>query len=531
MSAKMILLNNYYFYRQIWIMKKVLLLLLSTIFLIQCKNKQEEVTKEANLGEIEFVVSGSEDAVKDFHEGLLLLHSFEFDDAAEKFVKAQEKDPNCVMAYWGEAMSYNHPLWRERYTEDGLAALEKMGTTKEERIAKAPTEMEREFLEAVEILYEEGDKKDLDVAYKEKMESLHKKYPKHHEVSAFYALSLLGASDGRTKDDGYEIGAKIAQSIIDENPNHPGALHYLIHSYDDPDHATMALEAAHSYSKVAPDAAHALHMPSHIFVALGMWDEVINSNIASYEASLTRMKAKDLDNDAIGYHSFKWLMYGYLQKGEFEKAKEMVNLMKTYSDGKPSSKARAHLIMMKGAYLTETNDWEDPIADIEVDLEKLNLLVKGVEVYTHGIAGYYDSNPEGIITAIDKLKEMIDEAEKKMVIGEAKMCSGISRYQQPPSKNEVNSLKVMRFELAAAKALHEKDDIAAEELMKTATELEETTTYMYGPPNIVKPSFEMYGEWLLEQGRKEEAAVQFEKVLKRAPKRLIAEKGLGVANA
>ena len=147
------------------------------------------------------------------------------------------------------------------------------------------------------------------------------KYPEHHEVAAFYALSLLGSSKSRKDDDNYEVGAKIAQSIISENPHHPGALHYLIHSYDDPDHATLALDAANRYSKVAPDAEHALHMPSHIFVALGMWDEVINSNIASYEASVVRMKKKELDNDARGYHAMK-LMSLLLPKKEILKKPE-----------------------------------------------------------------------------------------------------------------------------------------------------------------------------------------------------------------
>ncbi|MEM9549042.1 MAG: hypothetical protein AAGA77_23850 [Bacteroidota bacterium] len=509
----------------------VLLLFATIIFCIQCKEKPAEPTDDMSLGDVTIEITGTDEAREYFQEGLLLLHSFEFDDAAEKFVAAQKADPKCVMAYWGEAMSYNHPLWRERYTDDGVAALEKLAETKEERLTKKMSALEKDFLEAVELLYQEGDKKELDVFYRNKMEEMHKKYPGHHEVSAFYALSLLGASEGRTKDDGYEIGARIAQGIINENPNHPGALHYLIHSYDDPDHASLALDAAHSYAQVAPDAAHALHMPSHIFVALGMWDEVIQSNIASYEASLTRMKAKDLDNDAIGYHSFKWLMYGYLQKGEFEKAKEMVYTMKEYSDGKPSSKARAHLIMMKGAYLTESGDWQDPMSEWEVDLEKLNLLVQGVEEYTHGMAAYRDKEEDKVASYIAKLEEMRSEAEKKMVVGAAKMCSGVSRYMQPPSKNEVNSIHVLELELKAVLALLNNDAPMAEQWMQEATHLEETTTYMYGPPNIVKPSFELYGEWLLEQGRNEEAVQQFEKALTRAPKRLLATRGKDDANA
>ena len=509
--------------------------ILSIAFLfIQCGNKQTTTpvtTEGANLGEIEFEVTGSEESTPYFHDGLLLLHSFEFEDAAEKFVEAQQIDSNFVMAYWGEAMSYNHPLWSERYTEEGVAALMKLADTPEERLVKAKTPLEKDLLQAVEILYAEGNKKEQDIDYKNHMENLHQKYPEHHEVAAFYALSLLGSSKSRKEDDHYERGAKIVQGIIAENPQHPGALHYLIHSYDDPGHASLALDAANRYSKVAPDAGHALHMPSHIFVALGMWNEVIKSNIASYDASVVRMKEKELDSDARGYHAFKWLMYGYLQKGNYEKAREMVYDMKKYCDEKPSSKARAHYIMMKADYLTESGNWTDSIANVNADLDELNLLVKGVQVYTQGMSGYQNGNISDLNIAINELDSMKSKAESQMVIGAPKMCSGVSSYMQPPSVNEVNSVKVLECELQAMLALHNKDEKTAEKWLLEATLMEETTAFTYGPPNIVKPSFELYGEWLLGQDRKDEAKGQFEKVLERAPKRRLAMKGMASVNS
>ncbi len=511
-------------------MKYPIYFLLFTFLLIQCKSTESPVSEEVKLGKVNFEVTSTEEAAPFFQEGLLLLHSFEFDDAAEKFVQAQELDSNFVMAYWGEAMSYNHPLWRERYSDEGIAALNKLAETKEERLELAQTDIERDLLEAVEILYEAGDKKAQDEAYKNQMQKLYKKYPEHHEVAAFYALSLLGASKSRQEDDNYEIGAKIVQGIIDENPNHPGALHYLIHSYDDPDHATLALDAAHAYSQVAPDAEHALHMPSHIFVALGMWDEVINSNIASYEASVTRMKEKGLDNDARGYHAFKWLMYGYLQKGDFAKAKEMVYEMKQYAAETPSSRARAHYVMMKADYLTQTGNWADSIANDTVDIDKLNALTQGVEVFTQGMSAYHSGDKDKLNTAIDELNDMSSKGETLMVAGDAKMCSGISSYLQPPSVKEVNSIKVLEYELKAMQALINEDEKMAETWMKKATAQEEETGYTYGPPNIVKPSFEMYGEWLVSKERTEEAKAQFEKVLERAPKRRLAMLGIEKAN-
>ncbi len=512
-------------------MKYLVYIFSIALLFIQCGEKQASISNDANLGEVTFEVTSTDEAAPFFHEGLLLLHSFEFEDAAEKFVKAQQLDSNFVMAYWGEAMSYNHPLWSERFSEEGTAALFKLAKAKEDRLAKAKTPLEHDLLEAVEILYTEGDKESQDVAYKNQMETLYKKYPDHNEVAAFYALSLLGASKSRTADDNYEVGAKIVQGIIKENPHHPGALHYLIHSYDDPQHASLALDAANRYSKVAPNAEHALHMPSHIFVALGMWDEVIKSNIASYEASVLRMKEKELDNDARGYHAYKWLMYGYLQKGNFKKAREMVYNMKQYCNEKPSSKARAHYIMMKADYLSESGNWADSLANEIVDLDKLNLLVQGVQVFTQGMSGYENGNNVVLNTAINELNIMKSKAESQMVVGATQICSGVSRYLQPPSVDEVNSIKVLEYELKASLALLNKDEKSAEKWMQEATNMEEITAYTYGPPNIVKPSFELYGEWLVSKDRKKEAQEQFERVLERAPKRRLAMMGLKQASS
>lgn len=510
-------------------MKKIIFLLVLSLFFLQCKNEKintPEKTPEPNLGKVEINVTGSVEAMPYFHEGLLLLHSFEFDDAAEKFAKAIELDSNFAMASWGEAMSFNHPLWRERSIEEGIAALKKLGNSPEERLKKAPTEFEKDMLSAVEILYTEGEKKEQDVAYKDHMEKLYKKYKGNHEVAAFYALSLLGSVKGGRDTETYEKGAGIAQSIIDENPNHPGALHYLIHSYDDPDHAKLALSAADSYSKVAPDAEHALHMPSHIYVAMGMWDEVISSNIASYDASVAGMKDKNLDNDARGYHAFKWLMYGYLQKGNLEKAKEMVYNMKKYCDEKPSSKARSHFIMMQGAYLTESGNWDDSIAIKTVDLEELNLPTKAVQSFTQGMLAYHQKDKKSVINSIKKISKLRIDGEARMVVGQPKTCSGVSRYKQPPTKNGVNTAKVMEMELNAVLAILNEDNATAEKWLKEATALESETSFSFGPPNIVKPSHEFYGEWLLKNNKIEEAKRQFENQLERAPKRLLAEKGL-----
>ena len=505
---------------------RILSILFIGFFFTQCQPKTQSVPK---LGSTDIEVTGSEEAMPFFKNGYLLLHSFEYEDAAEQFIKAQETDPDFVMAYWGEAMTKNHPLWKQQYTEEGMAALEKLAPTPEERATKTKTQFEKDMMKAVEILFAEGDKKEKDVQYRDYMKQLYEKYPKNLEVASFYALSLLGAVKSGRDTEAYEKGAIIAKGVIQENPNHPGALHYLIHSYDDPDHAKMALSAANSYSKVAPDAAHALHMPSHIYVAMGMWDEVISSNDASYNASVARKKRKNLTNDALGYHSFKWWMYGLLQKGEYEKAKEMVLEIQKNCEAKPSHRARNHLIQMKSAYTVESLDWDENLLADTTEFYDLNISTRSMQAFVNGMKFFKKNEKENLSAVINEMKNEIIPAENAMVTGGVKMCSGISAYQQPPDKTDVNQSKVMLLELKALAASMDGDDKEADRLFAHAVELERSSTFTYGPPEIVKPAPELYGEWLLEKGKYEDAKVQFEKALERAPGRRLAVMGAQAA--
>ena len=268
-----------------------------------------------DLGKIDFPTSGSPEAQKLFLRGVLLLHSFEYEDSAEAFRAAEKLDPGFAMAYWGEAMTYNHPVWVEVDVDKGRESLKKLGATPEDRLSKATTKREKGYFQAVEILYGEGDKKSRDVAYAEAMKKLHEQYPDDLEAATFYSLALLGSSESIRDYAVYMKAAAVSEEVFSKNPNHPGAVHYLIHSYDDPVHAPLGLRPARVYAKIAPAAAHALHMPSHIFLALGMWDEEIASNQASWAAADARVQRKNLGVDSRGYHALHWLEYGYLQEG------------------------------------------------------------------------------------------------------------------------------------------------------------------------------------------------------------------------
>src|SRR5688572_13148504 len=210
------------------------------------------------LGTITFPNSGNAAAQAPFLEGVKSLHSFQFDEAAVACQRAQKTDPSFAMAYWCEAMSHNHPLWAQQDTAAAKVILEKIAPSLEGRVAKVKTDKEKAFLRAIDVLYySPGDKLARDTAYSEAMGVMYAQWPDDHEVATWYALSLLGTV--RPTDRGFRrqaLAASIAQKVFAENPKHPGAAHFIIHAFDDPDHAPLGLPAARSYSGIAPAAAH-----------------------------------------------------------------------------------------------------------------------------------------------------------------------------------------------------------------------------------------------------------------------------------
>lgn len=480
-------------------------------------------TSKSHLGEIDFTASGKAEAQPAFKKGLLFLHSFEYDDAAEEFQHAKKIDPDFVMAYWGEAMTYNHTLWREQNFDKGNIILQQLAQSPAERVAKAKTELEKDFIKGVNILYGKGNKTERDSSYAAYMETLYKKYPGNNEVASFYSLSLIGWGLVGRQTPILEQAAGIAKEVLTNNPKHPGALHYLIHAFDDPDHAAMALATADKYAVVAPDAGHALHMPTHIYLALGMWDKVVGSNVVSWAAERERKERKKLNNNALGYHSWHWLQYGYLQKGNKEKARNMVDSMQQFCSGLPSPVARAHMILLQSTYLAETNDYLSPVADISFQQNDLNIMTRAKNYFVKGMQAYYNNNPDGMDKIIMQLAgERLVEQQKVSDKG-IRVCGNINR--SIATAGDLEKTEIMELELKAMLALLKKNTAEAQKNFIQATELESKTSYAFGPPHIAKPSFELYGEWLLTMNKPKEALQQFEQSLKVAPGRILALQG------
>jgi hypothetical protein len=472
---------------------------------------------QSAVGEVEFANSGAKAAQADFLYGLAQLHNFEYEDAAKAFRRAEAIDPNFAMAYWGEAMTFNHPVWNQRNRSGAMAALAKLGPSEEERLKKAPSEREKDYLRAVEILYLDGPKKERDAAYAEAMEKLHRRYPDDVDAAAFYALALLGTSEGVRDVRVYMQAAGILMPLFYKYPHHPGVAHYLIHSCDDPVHAVLALPAARAYAKIAPNAAHAQHMTSHIFMALGMWDDVIAANESARRVANEQRVAAGKGPSDCGHYNF-WLEYGYLEKGRAADAKRLVEgcrreaaaagmAARTRGVLDPDDARVNSYLAMRTRYVIDTAGWSDEVALESVDAGP-GLQAGWDKAWLNGFAAARRGETEAAQEKLDELEAMLP-----------KFPAEFDRAGEPPESPERKVPEIQRDQLKALilDANGHGDEAIA--LVQKAAGLEQALPYAFGPPDPAEPSYELLGELLMKHDRATEAAAAWQQALLRAPNR------------
>jgi tetratricopeptide (TPR) repeat protein len=488
-------------------------LLASTAFLAALSMAtfaQKPATPE--LGTIHFSSSAKPAAQAPFLTGVKALFNFEFDIAADAFQQTQKADPDFALGYWGEAMSYNHPLWAQQDLAAARKVMERLGPSAAARSAKAPAGKERMLVESLDVLFGGApDKLTRDIAYADAMKRIHEANPQDDEIATFYALALLGtARPGDKSIRNAMQAAAICEGIFQRNPNHPGAAHFIIHSFDDPDHAILALPAARAYSKIAPSAAHALHMPSHIFVQLGMWDDVIASNVVAYKAADDLATKKSLPRGREDGHTISWLQYAYLQEGKFDEAAKTLATFKAIADKDPAPNVRDVYAGMKARQVIESEKWEKlPLGSGAVrDGGAPGYDGNAAYVFAAGFSAAHLNDLETAKRALEILTAMQKQAE-----------SGSNAYRAKP-------FAVMAKEVASGIAHMEKNTAEADRLLKEATAIEATMDAPSGPPEPIKPSFELYGQFLNATGRAKEAAAQFQQALLRMPNRRLSVDGL-----
>jgi len=444
------------------------------------------------LGTISFSNSGSPAAQAPFIRGVLYLHSFEYDEAASAFREAQTKDPGFALAYWGEALSLTHPVWNEQDLAAARSALARLAPTAAARRVRAPTHREQMYLDAVEILYGEGSKPRRDTLYAQAMERLTGAHPEDDEARAFYALALLGLNQGVRDVPAYMRAGAIAQEILSRKPDHPGAAHYVIHAFDDPVHAPLGLPAARAYSRIAPAAPHAQHMTTHIFLAVGMWDEVVSQNIIASGPDRSRWRAG---------HYPSWLAYGLLQQGRYRDAAELLDLVKANLREGSSAGEHGYLQAMRAHHIVNTEEWDGAVARWEPDLTRGSAVTRAMSLFASGYAALKREDRAGAEGFLSRLGELARSA--------------------PPAE-----VRIMERELAAMLLLAggKRDEAIA--ILKEAAKAEDGIPAEFGPPAIVKPTHELLGEVLLAAGDVAGAVREFRRALDLAPGRSRALLGL-----
>src|SRR5215469_8239271 len=315
------------------------------------------------LGTVSFPISCVPAVQKPFERGVALLHSFAYEEAAQQFQEIEKQDPQCAIAYWGEAMSLYHQLWSRPTEADlkhGHELLDKAETI------KAKTQRERDYIGALAVFYRGSSKADHEqraIAYATAMKHVYETYPKDQEAAVFYALALLSSGRDESEIANAKQAIAILNKLFAKEPDHPGVAHYLIHACDNPNFAQQGLAAARTYASIAPSSPHALHMPSHIFARLGLWQDDIQSNLAALDSARKQSELHHMMHHRI--HSMDFLEYAYLQIGDDAKAKAIIDDLATIQPADVEAEFRGYFNEMRALfpvqYALETRQWKDAL--------------------------------------------------------------------------------------------------------------------------------------------------------------------------
>jgi tetratricopeptide (TPR) repeat protein len=458
------------------------------------------------LGAVHFAISCNEVAQKEFNRAAALLHSFQFSRAIEGFNAALVQDATCGIAYWGISLSDWSNPFAQGIKDKGQLQLGRESAERGNSVG-VKTERERAYLAAVGKLYSDFESTPQPVrllAYRDAMGEVAAKYPEDHEAQIFYALALAASEDPADKTYAGRLKAgAILEKLFEEEPTHPGLAHYIIHAYDVPALSAQALVAARRYAEIAPDAPHALHMPSHTFTRLGYWQESIDSNVAA--ASAARREGQTAEE----LHASDYEIYAYLQTGQDEAAGRMVNSLPEIASrfdsktvlsgaGGPATGYFA-LAAIPARYALERQDWKqaEQLAPRETQFPYTDAMTWFAVGLGAARLGHAVSANE-TATALQQIQERLLKAS------------------EPYWARQV---EIQELEVAAWAALAAGKKQVALRQMKSATELEDGTEKSAVTPGPLAPARELLGEMLLELNQPMQALEQFEATLKKEPRR------------
>jgi len=461
------------------------------------------------FGNVHFPTSCKAELGPAFERAVALLHSFAYAEAAKAFEDVAAKDPDCAMAQWGVAMSYFHTIWGPSTPDEFGAG--KRAAEKAASLAAKATPRERDLIAAIGAFYEGNDVAHAArvVAYEKAMAGVAQRQPADHEIAIFHALAILGVAYNSPPDKTYarqKQAAEILNRLLPLEPDHPGIAHYMIHSFDYPELAELALPAARAYSKIAPSAPHALHMPSHIFTRLGMWQESIESNLASArtaQAWIAKTQPGAMAFDAL--HAMDYLEYAYLQTGQDAKARAIVDSVERVATlDHPVFQAGYALAAIPARYALERRDW------------------KAATKLTARPASYpWDKYPHE--QAIFEFARAVGAARSGDLpaarAAVAQLDTIRTKLQGQKGFDWATQVEIQRRAAAAWLARAEKKDDDALGLMRSAADLEDSTDKHPVTPGSLLPAREQLADLLLELGKPGLALAEYETSMRSAPAR------------
>jgi tetratricopeptide (TPR) repeat protein len=473
-------------------------------------------------GKVDFPISCGPSIQSEFSRGVALLHSFFYEEARRVFTSVAERDPKCAMAQWGIAMTWWHPIWTPPTPDEmsaGKAAIEKA------MAMDAGTDRERGFITALNVYYNTPDSpsagavgqschgpagpRDRVIAYEKAMHQLRDKYPDDFETQAFYGFAVLAVGYATPNDTSLSKqleAAVIFEKLWKQNANHPGVVHYLIHCYDYPALAQRGLAAAQSYASIAPWVPHALHMPSHIFTRLGMWDESIAANGASAEASRAYAAMRHRDaTEAEELHALDYMAYSYLQEARDTEAKKIVDLAAKVQKTNPELEFSAAyaLAAIPTRYAFERNDWASAARLTVPNLPHWSSFpfMQALIEYGHALGRAHTGDLDGARKAIARMQQLRDATK------------------DPKFDYFKNHLDLQMQAASAWVAASEGKRSEAIEMLRRAADAEDILGKHPVSPGAFVPIREQLGSLLLETGQSKEAQREFEAALKIYPGR------------
>jgi hypothetical protein len=486
------------------------------------------------MGALSFPVTGNAACRKHFTDGMLALHSFMYDRAHAAFQAAAKSDPGCAMARWGDAMAYNHPLWGEDDAASARKALARVSDT--DRL----TRRERAFLGAARALFGEGTPKERLAAWLDEAARVHHEFP-DDESALEHALALIANSEHLSDQRRLMQAAALALDVFERKPSHPGAAHYLIHACDTPDHAILALPAAERYSKIAPAASHALHMPSHIFVQLGMWERVARSNEAAWAASENDERGHPIDK--FDWHSYSWLAAAYLELGQVKRAERLLADLRDRLAREDSANPRFAYSLIAHLFVTDAEAW-NRLDEIAKPLAAHLPLDRGEAAASLGCAqhapgGALDTRfPIGLLSQqrwrwlrAEAAMRRGDEAGVQAELeAEKPLFAAIETWHTMLSPQYYERRKASESVfLLGARAYKERTPAAWASAAEAIKKLIDTGDPNYNGPPFDPPAEQWLGELQLAAGHPKEALAAFDAALRHHPR--LSRSLLGAARA